>query len=199
MIWKRSGTDRQDRQFFHQLVEAEIDALHRTAWRLSGDDSEAEELVQEVFLKAWKSIGQLSRMEHPRAWIFRVLRTTWIDRLRKKSRRPQLVELEEATEAVSPKPVPLLTGVEERAEWNEFFDAEVSKAIDELPEGERQVLLYSTFGELSYREIAEVMECPTGTVMSRLHRARSRLQKKLAGYAESRGIIKKEGRNRAEG
>lgn len=199
MIGKRSGIARQNRQFFHQLVEAEIDALYRTAWRLSGDHSEAEELVQEVFLKAWKSVGQLRGMEHPRAWVFRVLRTTWIDRLRKKSRRPQLVELEEPFDVASTVPLPSLTGEEERAEWKEFFDAEVTAAIDELPEGERQVLLYSAFGGLSYREIAEVMECPMGTVMSRLHRARSRLQKRLVDYATSRGMIRKEGGDRAEG
>ncbi len=127
-----------------------------------------------------------------------MLRNAWIDRLRKSARWPQVVAFGEPPEEAAPEPVPILTPVEDRAAWEEFFDAEVADAMNELPEAERQVLFYYTFGELSYQEVAEALECPIGTVMSRLHRARRRLQEQLASYAVRRGIRKGEDHNYAQ-
>lgn len=199
MIWKPKHNRREERELFHRLVEEEIDAIHRTAYRLSRNTAEAEDLTQEVFLKAWRSIDTLRSRETIRPWLFRVLRNAWIDRVRKNGRQPQLVALEEPPETPSPPPAPILGATEDRDTWNEVLDTEVMAAMDELPEGERQVLLYFTFGELTYREIADAMECPVGTVMSRLHRARSRLQERLVDYAARRGIIRKEEQGYAEG
>lgn len=190
MLWKRSGPGRAHRQFFDRLVEREIDALHRTAYRLCRDRGEAEDLTREVFIKAWKAIVDLHEQEHVRPWLFRVLRNAWIDRLRKHARRPQLLGLDVSPEEVAPEPLPMLTPVEDCEVWEEHLDREVIAAMDELPEAERQVLFYYTFGELTYQEIAEALESPIGTVMSRLHRARRRLQERLAQYAAEKGIIK---------
>lgn len=198
MIWKRKSNQHNDQALFNRLAAEQIDALHRTAYRLTNDVSEAEDLTQEVFLKAWNSIGKLQGMPKVRPWLFRVLRNAWLDRLRKKARRPQLVGMDEPPEDVSPEPVPVLSKMEDREAWNEHFDTEVLEAIEELSDGERLVLLYHTFGELSYKEIAEALECPLGTVMSRLHRARARLQQRLIDYAARQGITKKEGQDCAE-
>jgi RNA polymerase sigma-70 factor, ECF subfamily len=198
MIWKRQRGRRADRELFDRLVAEEIDAIHRTARRLSGNASEAEDLTQEVFLKAWLAIGELHHRAELRPWLFRVLRNAWIDRLRKSSRQPHLVALDEPPEPASPAPIPTLGISEDRSAWNELFDEEVLAAIDALPEAERQVLTYFTFGELSYQEIAEALDCPIGTVMSRLHRARGRLQDRLIDYAARRGIISTEDQDHAE-
>lgn len=193
MIWSRKKSGEAARELYNRLAAEHLDALYRTAYRLTGDVSEAEDLTQEVFLQAWKSIGQLQEMPEVRPWLFRVLRNAWIDRLRKRSRRPELVGMEEPPEMVSPVAVPVFSTEEDRETWNEHFDREVLEAIEELPEEIRLVLLYYTFGELSYQEIAEALECPLGTVMSRLHRGRNRLQKRLADYAARQGLLKKEG------
>lgn len=197
MLWKRANLDRTHRRFFDRLVADEMDALHRTAFRLCREHREAEDLTQEVFLKAWKSIHDLVQQENARPWLFRVLRNAWIDRLRKRSRRPQLLGVDLSPEEPAPEPIPVLAPVEDRAVWEEHFDAEVTRAMDDLPEAERQVLFYYTFGELTYQEIADALESPIGTVMSRLHRARRRLQDRLAAYAFNRGIIKGEDREHA--
>src|SRR5690554_993546 len=99
MSWKWKNS-RENRQFYEQLVSDELDRLYRTAWRLTGSTVEAEDLTQEVFLKAWRSIDKLRRVAAVRPWLFRVLRTTWIDKLRKSGRRPQLVALDEPPEEV---------------------------------------------------------------------------------------------------
>lgn len=195
-MWERK-TRRENRQFYEQLVAEEVDALHRTAYRLCGNVSEAEDLTQEVFLKTWRAIDKLRRAPTVRPWLYRVLRTTWIDKLRKDGRQPRLVSLEEPPEDVAPAPIPRLQVVTE-ATLYKHLDDEVSEAMHDLPEAERQVLLFATFGELSYKEIAEALECPIGTVMSRLHRARSRLQERLIDYATQQGILSKKEQNHAE-
>jgi RNA polymerase sigma-70 factor (ECF subfamily) len=93
--------------------------------------------------------------------------------------------MEDVPEPVAP--VPLRESVDRR-ELEEAFDEEVRRALDELPEAERLALMFQTFGELSYQEISEALDCPLGTVMSRLHRAKSALRRRLADYARGQGI-----------
>ncbi len=184
MAWPRPSK----RRTYTALVETHLDALHRTAARLTRNAQEAEDVVQETFLRAWRSLDQLREPAGARAWLFCLLRSAYIDNVRKTARRPQLVSLKEEEIAAEPATSLELRDYTERRELEEHFDQEVLRAMDELPEEERLALLFQVFGGLSYQEISEAMECPLGTVMSRLHRAKTALRRRLADYARQRGI-----------
>jgi len=167
-----------------------FEALYRTAFRLTGNKAHAEDLVQKTYLRAWRSGAQLHGPLDVRPWMFRILRTVFIDQLRKESSRPELVTDIENLLAASEEPSPPeVSDVKARRNLDEVFDQEIVTAITELPDAERLALLFQAVGGLSYREISEVLECPIGTVMSRLHRAKRWLRHRLANYAKHCGII----------
>jgi len=172
-----------------RIVDGELDALRRVAARLTGDALRADDLVQETCLRAWRSRHGLRHDDNLKAWLFKVLRSVWIDLERRARREPALVELppDSALPATPPVPPPP-SDIADRAELERCFDQELLSAIDQLLEEERFALLYQTFGQMSYKEIAEALDCPVGTVMSRLHRARAKLRMTLADYARERGI-----------
>jgi RNA polymerase sigma-70 factor (ECF subfamily) len=123
--------------------------------------------------------------------MFRILRTTFVDQLRRESSRPKLVmdiaKMVAAHDQLSP---PEIFNVEDRGELDEFFDQEIIRAITVLPDEQRLALLFQAVGNLTYREISEAFECPIGTVMSRLHRAKRWLRLRLAAYVEDSGFIR---------
>jgi RNA polymerase sigma-70 factor, ECF subfamily len=168
-----------------------FESLYRTALRLTDNKVQAEDLVQETYLRAWRSLSQLDGPSGVRPWMFRILRTVFIDRLRRESKRPKLVidveKMLTAPEQLSP---PEVSDVKDRQSLDEVFDQEIMSAITELPDEERLALLFQAVGGLSYREISEALECPLGTVMSRLHRAKRWLRRRLAAYGKSYGILR---------
>ena len=176
---------------FSELIAAQFDPLYRTALRLTGNVSDAEDLVQETCLRAHRAWAQLRERAGARAWLFQILRTTWIDLLRKAARRPVLLAMEHEPEQplADAAPVPNITAAADRQALEQGFDEEVLAAMNDLAEEERLALMFQTFGGLSYREISEALECPLGTVMSRLHRAKAALRTRLAEYAMREGII----------
>jgi RNA polymerase sigma-70 factor (ECF subfamily) len=123
--------------------------------------------------------------------MFRILRTVFIDQLRRESSRPKLItdvnKILTAPEQLAP---PEVSNVRDRRELDELFDQEIISAIAELPDEERLALLFQAVGGLSYREISEALECPIGTIMSRLHRAKRRLRHRLATHARNCGIMR---------
>ncbi len=168
-----------------------IEALYRTAFRLTGNKAQAEDLVQETYLRTWRSLSQLHSIAGVQPWMFRILRTAFIDQLRRASSRPKLItdvdKMLTAPEQLAP---PEVSNVRDRRELDELFDQEIISAITELPDEERLALLFQAVGELSYREISEALECPIGTVMSRIHRAKRRLRHRLAAHAKNYGIMR---------
>ena len=165
--------------------------LYRTAFRLTGNKAQAEDLVQETYLRAWRSVSQLRELSGVRPWMFRILQTVFIDQLRRASIRPKLVtDVEKMLTAPEQLAPPEVSNVRDRRELDELFDQEIISAIAELPDEERLTLLFQAVGELSYREISEALECPIGTVMSRLHRAKRRLRHRLAAHARNYGIMR---------
>ena len=168
-----------------------FEALYRTAFRLSGNKLQAEDLVQETYLRAWRSRSQLQSASGVQPWLFRILRTTFVDQLRRESSRPKLVmDIEKMLSAHQQLSAPAIVDVKDRAQLDELLDQEVVRAIAELPDEERLALLFRAVGNLRYREISEALECPIGTVMSRLHRAKRWLRVRLAAYAENSGFIR---------
>lgn len=159
----------------HALIDAHYEALYRYAYRLSGSAADAEDLTQEAFGKALTRLGQLREPERAKAWLFRILRNLYLHRIRDEKRH-RVVPLDAVGD---------LAGREVEDE-PEIDPGKLQQALDELDEGFRTPLILFYFEEFSYRDIAEQMELPIGTVMSRLARAKGYLRAKLCpnGAAE---------------
>ncbi|MEE9391831.1 MAG: sigma-70 family RNA polymerase sigma factor [Planctomycetota bacterium] len=183
---------------FQALVDPHLDALHRTAVRLTRDANEAEDLVQETLLKSFRSIHHFQANSNFKAWIFRILMNTFINGYRKKKHRGIEVELENALEpeAEESNAGPVVSGLledggeEELAGVLDMVDERVSQAVMDLPENLRTVFTLSVLEDLKYREIADILDCPVGTVMSRLFRGRALLKERLQHYASEEGYLR---------
>ena len=169
-----------------------LDALYRTALRMTRSEADAEDLVQETFIRAFRFRDQFTLGTNMKAWLFRILTNTFINTYRRKTAQPEVTDLEGIDEfslyrrmaddrAASSSPDP------EAELLNSVVDTEVTDALQELPEKFRTTVLLDVEG-FSYKEIAEMLGIPIGTVMSRLHRGRKFLQKRLYDLARERGI-----------
>ena len=172
-----------------------IDALYRTAVRMTRNPSDAEDLVQEAYLRAFRSLHQFTEGTNLRAWLFRILTNTYINEYRRRQRRPTSASLDGIEEFYLYDHLidsPVQPG-DERPEDQVLAQLtvdDVTRAIEELPEEFRHVVLLADVEGFAYREIAEIVGIPVGTVMSRLFRARRRLQRQLDDVAVESGIIK---------
>jgi len=153
----------------HQLIDAHYETLYRYAYRLSGTAADAEDLVQETFGKALARLPQLREPDRAKAWLFRILRNLYLHKVRDQKRH-RVVPLD----AVGDLPG------REAGEAPDFDPAKVQQALNELDEAFRTPLILFYFEEFSYRDIAEQMELPIGTVMSRLARGKAYLRSRLA-------------------
>ncbi|MGH9182536.1 MAG: RNA polymerase sigma factor [Acidimicrobiales bacterium] len=170
------GLDATQEQAFADHVVPELDLLWRVALSLTRNPSDAEDLVQDTLLRAFRGIGGFDG-RHPRAWVLTIMRNAQINRVRR--RRPELLR---DAEEIHRRP-PLGRPHEESAESVVVaggFDAAVDAALASLPERYRQVVELVDVDGLRYKEAAEALGIPVGTVMSRLHRARRRIQAHLA-------------------
>lgn len=165
-----------------------MDALYRMAMHLTHHPDSAQDLVQETYLKAFKAEHQFEpRGLGLRPWLFRILHNTFYSRYRKQQREPSLGDdmPEDAVPSEIDTPPPAWDL--ESLDW-EQVDDRLKKAIDDLPDHYREVLLLWAVEGLKYKEIAGVLDVALGTVMSRLHRARSQLSEQLTDLAEEHGI-----------
>src|SRR5437588_6990786 len=169
-----------------------LDALYRTGLRMTRSEAEAEDLVQETYIRAFRFRQQFTPGTNLKAWLFRILTNTFINQYRRKAARPETTELDDVEESIlyrhmrdvspgSSSPDP------EAALIDNTLSSEVKDALEALPEKFRTTLLLDVEG-FSYKEIAEMLDIPIGTVMSRLHRGRKFLQKRLYDLARERGI-----------
>jgi RNA polymerase sigma-70 factor (ECF subfamily) len=168
-------------------------ALYSAALRMTRNPADAEDLVQETYLKAYRGFGGFEEGTNLRAWLYRILTNTFINSYRSKKRRPQESELDEAEDLYLYRRLGGLEAVQaSRSAEDElmdmFTDSEVKDAIEALPEQFRLAVLLADVEGFSYKEIAEMLDTPIGTVMSRLHRGRKSLQKQLYGFALERGL-----------
>ena len=167
-------------------------SLYSTARRLTGNQADAEDLVQETFLKAFRSYESFQEGTNLRAWLFRILTNSHINRYRAKQRRPAETELDDLDDLYLYRRFRPAAGVERSAEetlMESFSEAEVVAAVEALPDIYRMAVLLADVEGFSYAEIAEILEIPIGTVMSRLHRGRKALQKELYEFAVARGLV----------
>lgn len=168
---------------FEALAMPHFELLYRVARRISGHEQEAEELVQETYLKAYQAFARFEEREFGiRPWLLRILNNTFLNRRARQKRAPRATDQQELEERGVD-----LTGQSMTARSDELnydlLDAEVKTAIEQLAPEFRTVLVLWATKDLTYQEIADVLEIPIGTVMSRLHRARQQLTKSLAPLA----------------
>jgi len=163
-----------------------IDELYRYAMVLVRNRTEAEDLVQETYVRALKAMGSLRPDSNIKAWLFTILRNVWRNQLRRRRASPDLVEIDadeaNANVVVEPSPDPHAVYV------SDMESNYVREAIAQLPSDFREVIVLREFEDLSYQEIADLLKCPTGTVMSRLGRARSKLRALLSSTLQTPSV-----------
>jgi len=167
--------------------------LYSAALRMTRNAADAEDVVQETFLKAYRAYHTFQEGTNLKAWLYRILTNTYINRYRKKARRPSEVDFGEVEDLYLYKRLgsgeaggSARSAEEEALEG--FVEADVKAAVEELPEHFRMPVLLADVEGFSYKEIAEILDVPIGTVMSRLHRGRKALEKALWSFAERRGL-----------
>lgn len=182
-----SATDRNDR--FERDALVFMDQLYAAALRYTKNPEDARDLVQDTYLKAFNSFHQFEDGTNLRAWLYRVLTTTFINTYRKDQRRPQLAsgELEDWQLAQAQSHTSDLGKSAEVEALENLPDSDIKRALQEIPEEFRIAVYLADVEGFSYKEIANIVEVPAGTVMSRLHRGRKLLREKLADYAKELG------------
>ncbi len=180
---------------FEAGVLAQLDSLYRTALRMTNNPQEAEDLVQETMLKAFRFSDSYQRGTNLRAWLFRILNTSAINRYRKQASHPMTTSLPEGEEFYLYNRIRDLSGQEltmgaEDEVLSKYLDEDVYKALSDLPLNFRMPIILADIEGLSYKEIAEALQIPIGTVMSRISRGRRQLQRSLWEYAKERGYVK---------
>ncbi|MBS2024715.1 MAG: sigma-70 family RNA polymerase sigma factor [Deltaproteobacteria bacterium] len=184
------GSPTRRRREFETLLEPHLDALYAAALRLTRHDKDAEDLVQDGVLRAYRFFDKFEQGTNFKAWLFKILTNTFINGWRKGSKERQVVD-QAAREGTAERVVTDLhasgTNPEEEL-FDRLLSDDVVKAIDALPIDFRLAVILSDLQEFSYKEIAEILDIPVGTVMSRLFRGRRLLQKSLAGYARELGV-----------
>jgi RNA polymerase sigma-70 factor, ECF subfamily len=179
------GPKGQEAALFDEMAKQYLDSLYRTALRLTGRPQDAEDLVQETYLRAWRSLHTYRPGTNPKAWLFRILHNAHIDRFRASSRTvPTVDELEGQDPAFVVHETP------ETLVMSGLMDAEVRQALAEIPEVFRACLVLADLEGFSYQEIADILGIPRGTVMSRLFRGRRAMRRLLTRYGRDRGYLK---------
>lgn len=180
---------RQELPTFEDALLAHLDSLFAFAMRLVGGRRErAEDLVQETALRAFRGYGSLRSPKKTKTWLFQILYNTQINEFHRQSREPTAdVELNEAL-LESMETTPCVTPEEQF--FAQLLDSELQQALEDLPIEFRTTIWLSDIEELSYKEIAEITNCPAGTVASRLYRGHRLLRERLREYAERRGLLR---------
>ncbi len=183
-----------DQSRFVELAMEHMSSLYSAAVRMTRNPSDAQDLVQETYLKAFRGFHTFEEGTNLKAWLYRILTNTYINTYRAKKRRPEQSDVDDVEDLYLYR---RLGGLEaaaagrsaEEEVLDHFTDADVKKAVESLPEQFRMVVLLADVEGFSYKEIAAIVDVPIGTVMSRLHRGRRALQKALFDFGMDRGLV----------
>lgn len=182
-------TKEQKDELFEIEFLPHADALYTFAFHLTYNEEDANDLVQDTFFKSYRFIDSYERGTNAKAWLFKILKNSFINEYRRKTKRPNEVDYEDfiayqdADESVG------IGAVDLRVEmFQDMMSDEITKAINMLPADFRTVILLCDVEDFTYEEIAKIVDIPVGTVRSRLHRARNMLKDMLRNYAKTKGI-----------
>ena len=180
------------RKSFEAEALQHMEALYRTALRMTKNESNAEDLVQEAYVKAYRFWDRFEPGSNCRAWLFKIMTNIFINEYRSKTRSPMSVNVDELDDnfIYGQLAVDQTTRNPEQELFSRIFDDDIKKAIESLPDDFRLVVVLAFLEGFSYQEIADIMDLQLGTVKSRLHRGRKLLQKALWDYAIKNGYIK---------
>jgi RNA polymerase sigma-70 factor (ECF subfamily) len=180
------------REEFEREALVHLDLLYNSALRMTGSIQDAEDLVQETFVRAYKFFDKFKKGTNCKAWLFKIMKNNFINRFRKKAREPATVSFEqiEGAQGIEAEPAEVSAEFELSPDLDELVEDDIKCALDSLPLEFRMAVILSDISGFTYREIAEIMGTPIGTVRSRLSRARGVLQKKLHDLAVSKGIVR---------
>jgi RNA polymerase sigma-70 factor, ECF subfamily len=175
---------------FEKEIIPHTNALFNYAMRITGDSDDADDLVQETLMKAFRFFDKFEKGTNSKAWLFRILKNSYINEYRRQVKEPNKVDYEDVQNFYENiKATDVKTQHYEEDAFNNQLDDNVSSAITKLPEDFRTVIILSDIEGYTYEEIADFVDCPVGTVRSRLHRARKMLYAQLHDYAEERGFL----------
>ncbi|MCW9706995.1 sigma-70 family RNA polymerase sigma factor [Fodinibius salsisoli] len=178
----------QKQEDFEEEIIPHLDAMYNFALRLTSDPSDAEDLVQDTIVKAFRFFDSYEKGTNAKAWLFRILKNSYINNYRKQSKKPNQVDYDEvATFYETIRAERTDTSDLEDKMFRELIDDDISNALDELPEDFRTVVLLCDVEGFTYEEISNMLDVPIGTIRSRLHRGRNLLKSQLMEYAKQRG------------
>jgi RNA polymerase sigma-70 factor (ECF subfamily) len=183
-----------DQARFETLALEYLPGLYSAAVRMTHNPADAEDLVQETMLKAYRGFGSFEEGTNLKAWLYRILTNTYINLYRARKRRPEQSNLDNVEDLYLYRRMGGLEAADlgrtaEDLVLDRFSEAEVQAAVDSLPENFRMPVLLADVEGFSYKEIAEILDIPIGTVMSRLHRGRKALQKQLYEFGVTRRLV----------
>ncbi|MES2519550.1 MAG: sigma-70 family RNA polymerase sigma factor [Bacteroidota bacterium] len=182
-------SDLEKHRVFEKEFMPHIDSMYNFAFRLTNDEDDANDLVQDTYLKAFRFINSFSEGTNAKAWLFRILKNSFINDFRKKSKEPSKVDYQDVeTTYNSEEDAETNQTVDLRAETvQDLIGDEIANALNALPVDFRTVIILCDVEGFTYEEMAKILDIPIGTVRSRLHRARMLLKEKLKSYAKSLG------------
>ncbi len=194
MAEPRTNLKEADKERFQADALPLLDSLYASALRMTRNPADAEDLVQETMLRAYRSFDRFEPGTNLKAWLFRIMTNAYINTYRKKQREPKKVSADEVEDFDLYRELKdhgtEFSETPESIVLDSLVDSDILDAIDDLPEQFRLAVLLSDVEGFSYAEMAEIMDVPLGTVMSRLHRGRKALQKRLWQIARDRGIVR---------
>ena len=189
MEFRQSNRTKQE---FESLALGNLDSLYSAALRLTKNERDAEDLVQDTCMRAFRFFDRFERGTNIKAWLFKILTNTFINRYRRRVKERTVVEGNERDavhERFVSRDATDLAANPEQYFFDRLLSDDVLQAIDALPIDFRLVVILADLQEFSYKEIADILDCPVGTVMSRLFRGRKLLQKTLRDYALGQGVF----------
>ncbi len=183
-----------DRAKFTEMTMEHMPSLYTAALRMTRSPADAEDLVQDTYLKAYRAFETFQEGTNLKAWLYRILTNTFINSYRAKKRRPEETDIDDVENLYLYRRLGGLEGANsgrsaEEEVLDRFTEGDIKEALESLPEQFRLAVLLGDVEGFSYKEIAEILDVPIGTVMSRLHRGRRALQKRLYDFGRQRGLV----------
>ncbi|MBK5277381.1 MAG: sigma-70 family RNA polymerase sigma factor [Bacteroidia bacterium] len=184
-------TEKEKKEIFNSEFMPHIRSMYNFGFRLTFDRDDAKDLVQDTYLKSYRFIESFQKGTNAKAWLFRILKNSFINDYRKKSKEPSKVDYQEVETYYNSDEVDRQITPDLRVEsLKDMIGDEISNALNSLDVDFRTVIILSDLEEFKYEEMAKILDIPIGTVRSRLHRARNLLKEKLSEYAKSMGYNK---------